>query len=320
MGMMQKYLNTWKELLIYNDMETNPRSFAVWLILVPIAAGSVAALLAGLHWPLVLVPPVALSVLAHIATYAYLVLGASSRAAKVDEVLPDFLSLVASNIRAGLTPDRALIVSARSEFGPLAKAVNAAAKSSVTGMPMDQVMMSISERIRSNALDNTIKLIVEGLHSGGNMSELLEKTAYDLRKFRSVRQEISAIIMNYVMFIVAAITFGAPLLYGISTFLVDIMMKIKGKIGSGGESFSAMGNMNIFKGKLAFTSDGVTLFAALSITVTVLFGCMAIGVMSTGRRVDGLKYFPFLLAAALGILFAVKFGLQMVLGPMMDPQ
>ena len=54
-----------------------------------------------------------------------------------------------------------------------------------------------------------------------------------------------------------------------------------------------------------------------SIVITVFFGCMAVGVMSSGRRVDGLKYFPLLTLIALGILFGIRFALSAILGGML---
>ena len=126
----------------------------------------------------------------------------NSRAAKVEEALPDFLALVASNIHSGLTPDKALIVSAREEFGPLSVEVNRAGRYSLTGMPLERVFVGMTEHIHSDLLDKTVRLIVEGLHSGGDMAELLEKTALDIRKFRSIRREVSSIILSYVLFII----------------------------------------------------------------------------------------------------------------------
>jgi archaellum biogenesis protein FlaJ (TadC family) len=262
---------------------------------------------------------IATFILVHVLAYSYLVLGANSRAAKVEDVLPDFLSLVASNIRSGLTPDKALIVSARDEFGPLSDAVNKAGKNSLTGTPLDQVIASIGENIHSNVMEKTTHMIVEGLHSGGDMSELLEKTALDIRKFRAVRKEVNSIILNYVLFIVAAITFGAPMLYGVSTFLLDIMLKIKSKIGGADmESLSSIsGSTGIFKGKLMLSPEAVALFSSAAIIITVFFGCMAVGAMYSGKRMDGLKYFPILTLVALAILFAVRAGLSMVLGGML---
>ena len=317
--MLKKYIRLWSGLLNYNDIEMDARRFSTYLLAVSFASVGIITVALTSDPTLALAASVLAFGITHIVVYTYLMLGANSRAAKVEEVLPDFLSLVSSNIRSGLTPDKALIVSARDEFGPLTAAINKAGKHSITGMPLEQVIMGIGEHIKSNTLDKTIRLIVEGLHSGGDMAELLERTALDIRKFRSVRREINSIILNYVLFIVAAVTFGAPMLYGVSTFLVDIMLLIRSKIGSAGTSGMAAlsGSVGIFKGKLLFTPEAVALFASSAIVITVFFGCMAVGVMSSGKRVDGLKYFPLLAAIALGLLFAIRFALSAVLGGML---
>ncbi|MCX8175144.1 MAG: type II secretion system F family protein [Candidatus Micrarchaeota archaeon] len=319
MKLVQDYWKFWDELLIYNDYELDTRKVYAYFLLGSLAAGIVFSLMITSAAHYVALGALLFSFSAHIFAYTYLLLGANSRASKVEEVLPDFLALVASNIRAGLTPDKALLISAREEFGPLSDAIVKAGKSSITGMPLDQVMMGMTERIRSSVFEKTITMIVEGLHSGGDMAELLEKTALDIRKFRAVRREVNSIILNYQLFIVAAITFGAPLLYGVSTFLVDIMILIKSKIGAGSqEAMAALStSVGIFKGRIAFTPEAVSLFAAAGIIITVFFGCIAIGIMSSGRRVDGLKYFPFLALIGLAILFGIRTALSALLGSML---
>lgn len=317
-GLAGSYRNIWATLLIYNDNETDPRAFSFYLIATSAAVGIILSLALSIGFPLAILSTLAGAVAVHVVVYTHLTLGADSRASKVEDVLPDFLSLVASNIRSGLTPDKALVMSARDEFGPLTVEINKAGKNSITGMPLDQVMMGMTEHIKSNVLEKTMTQIVEGMHSGGDLSELLERTALDIRKFRSVKKEVSSIILNYVLFIIAAITFGAPLLYGVSTFLVDIMLIIKTKIGGGTEAFSQLsGSVGIFKGKLMLTPEAVQLFSVLAILITVFFGCMAVGIMSSGKRMDGLKYFPLLAAIGIAILLGIRFGLSTVLGGML---
>lgn len=319
MGIAKRYRYIWKELLIYNDIEFDSRRFTFIFFFVTLNISLVAALLASSNFAVSAAVCVGTFILVHLLAYSYLLLGANSRASKVEEVLPDFLSLMASNIRAGLTPDKALIVSTRDEFGPLTVEVERAGKHSLTGMSLEEVFTGMTRHIRSNALEKTVRLIVEGMESGGNLSELLEKTSLDLRKFRSVRSEINSMILNYVLFIVAAVTFGGPMLYGVSSFLVDIMLKIKQKIGAeGASSFSSVaGQTGIFKGQLLLTPDAVAMFASAAIIITVFFGCMAVGVMYSGRRVDGLKYFPILVLVALGVLFFIRTALGLVLGGIM---
>jgi archaeal flagellar protein FlaJ len=313
-----RYQKLWESLLLYNGIEMDSRRFSAYVLIGSVVPGIAVAALFSSDLLVGTLAGLAAIVAIHVVVYSYLLLGANSRAAKVEEVLPDFLSLVASNVRAGLTPDKALIVSAREEFGPLTAAINKAGKHSITGMPMEQVIMGMGEHIQSNTLEKTIRLIVEGLHSGGDMAELLEKTALDVRKFRAVKREVNSIILNYVLFIVAAITFGAPLLYGVSTFLVDIMLAIKSKIGGDTTAIQAMsGSVGIFKGQLMLTPDGVVMFASAAIVITVFFGCMAVGIMSSGRRMDGLKYFPLLAAIGLILLFGIRFLLTTLLGGML---
>jgi len=316
MWFLEKYSQYWKSLLTYNDIEMNGRKFSAILFLVCINAGLIASLfLANDIWSTV-AAFVATFAIIHALVYSYLLMGANSRAAKVEEALPDFLALVASNIHSGLTPDKALIVSAREEFGPLSVEVNRAGRFSLTGMPLEMVFTGMTEHVHSDLLDKTMRLIVEGLHSGGDMVELMEKTALDIRKFRSVRKETGSMILNYVLFIVAAITFGGPMLYGVASFLVDIMLKIKQKLLVGATS-SLSSQIGVFKGQLMLTAEGVAMFSSAAIIITVFFGCMAVGIMQSGRRMDGLKYFPMLTIIALAILFSVRWALAFLLGGMM---
>lgn len=317
---MKKYVKLWGERLLYAGNESEPQLYVLKLAGFALLCGIAGYFLFSGAPAMKVATGAAIFFIVHIVAYANLVLTASSRSAKVEEVLPDFLSLVASNIRAGLTSDRALIVSAREEFGPLTAAINKAGKNSITGMPLDQVLLMLTEYISSDLLQKTMRIIVEGMQSGGDMSEILEKTALDIRKFRSVRREVNSIILNYELFIMAAVAMGAPLLYAVSSFLVDIMIKIKGKIAANTtESTSAMlsNTVGVFKGKLMLTPEGISIFSSAAILVTVFFGCMAVGVMGSGKRLDGLKYFPLLAALALGILFGIRFALNSLLGSMM---
>ena len=317
---VKKYVQFWDNLLQYAGTEPEPYKFCGYLAGASLALGGAAAIFFN-DTPLIrFALGVFTIIIVHAIEYANLVLTSNSRAAKVEEVLPDFLSLVSSNIRAGLTSDRALIISARDEFGPLTDAIRKAGKNSITGMPLEQVLLQMGEYINSNTLRKTFGLIVEGMQSGGDMAELLEKTALDLRKFRSVRREIGSIILNYELFIIAAISLGAPMLYGVSTFLVDIMLRIKSKIAAStsGDGASAMsGQIGIFKGKLLLTPEAISFFAMSSRVITVFFGCMAVGVMGSGRRVEGLKYFPVLALLGIGILLGVRAGLSAILTGMM---
>ncbi len=310
----ERYRKFWAKALNYNGIPSDAKKFSEMLIFSSVGMGVLFSTLYHQNPPFAVIAFAFVVIIEHVGAFAYLAIGTNKRAARVEEVLPDFLELMASNIRSGLTPDKALLISAREEFGALSDAVYKAGTKSITGIPLDEVMLGISDSIKSDVLGKTMRLVVEGLRSGGDLPELLSKTALDLRKFRSVRSEINSIILSYVLFITAAIALGAPLLYGISSFLVDIMVKIRSKVAINEATVAKMGGSSMLQGKLLLTSDGVVMFALVSIIITVFFGCVAIGSMTSGRRVEGLKYFPLIAAIAIGLFFGVRAGMGIVFG------
>ena len=79
------------------------------------------------------------------------------RAKFVEEILPDVLLLISSNMRSGMTPDRAIMLSAREEFGPLEKQIREVAKIAMSGVGLDVALRTIYENIKSKRLERTIK-------------------------------------------------------------------------------------------------------------------------------------------------------------------
>ena len=60
-----------------------------------------------------------LSILTGVSIYLWLTFLVDKKASLIEDALPDALQLMASNLRAGMTPDKALLLSSRPEFGPL---------------------------------------------------------------------------------------------------------------------------------------------------------------------------------------------------------
>ncbi|MFH1779521.1 MAG: type II secretion system F family protein [Candidatus Micrarchaeota archaeon] len=248
----------------------------------------------------------------HLFFYALLLFISRRRATVVEELLPDFLALMAANIRSGMTPDRALLLSSRKELGPLANEIDKAAKKSLTGAPLDEVFLSMSERIDSDLFSKTIDLIVQGVRSGGNLGLLLERTSFDLRRFAAVRKEVQATVLIYEIFIFFATAIGAPVLYGISTVLVEVISKLKPAVqapvpGIGfASSVSASG--------AGISVDALIIFSVLALFITNLFGSMAMGAIYSGKKIDGIKYFPIMIGIALFLFFLVRFVMQSIVG------
>jgi flagellar protein FlaJ len=249
--------------------------------------------------------------------YAMLVLRAMQRVASIEAVLPDFLSLMASNLRSGLTPDRAFILSVRKEFGPLEAEIDIAAKEIVSGKSFTQAFEGMSRRIDSEIFAKAVRLIIEGVNSGGDLAHLLENTSLDIRRFSATKKDISATVRVYELFILAAAGIGAPLLYAVATFLVSVVFEMKEKLNlSEAASASVSATMPILGGasSAGMSPEIVYIFSIVAIAIGAFFGSLAAGVISKGKETEGYAYIPIMLAVAYAIFFCTRFLLDIFLG------
>jgi len=236
---------------------------------------------------------------------AMLVLSVDRRGRFVDEILPDALLLISANIRAGYIPSRALMLSARREFGPLADAIKRAGKEIMTGASLNEGMREIPKRIKSEDLGRTIQLIIEGIKGGGQIVTLLEENAVDIRRRQAIRKEIRANIMMYAIFIAFAGCLGAPGLYALSGYLTNTMSSITPDMSMSSEltskvSFIQMSGVNI-------SQEFLFQFSIAAILLTTVFGGIILGLINSGRERDGLKYAPILAVIGLLVFFGATF-------------
>ncbi len=236
---------------------------------------------------------------------ALLMLSVDRRGRFVDEILPDALLLLSANIRSGYIPSRALILSARKEFGPLALAIRRAGKEIMTGASLEEGMKEIPKRIRSKDLTRTIKLIIEGIRGGGQIVTLLEENATDIRRRQAIRKEIQANIMMYAIFIAFAGCLGAPGLYALSGYLTTTTSQLTPDLSMNSELTSKVAFIQM--GGVSISEEFLFNFSIAAILITTIFGGLILGLINSGREKDGLKYAPILAIVALLVFFGATF-------------
>ncbi|NIP40116.1 MAG: hypothetical protein GTN37_00795 [Candidatus Aenigmarchaeota archaeon] len=239
----------------------------------------------------------------------WLILAVDRRRNFVENVLPDALELTAANIRSGFIPSKALLLSARSEFGPLAEAIKRSGKEIMTGKSLADGLQQIPRYIRSEILERAVKLISEGSRSGGQLVALLEENAIDIRRKQALKKEVKANIIMYGIFIVFAGILGAPVLYALSLYLITTLTMFS-SAGNLPESFST--NIPFFKFGISVSPDFLLLFSVVSIIITTFFSGIIIGLIDTGKEKGGIKYIPIFMIIAL----LVFFGARMVISSM----
>ena len=301
----------YKKLLTYSNLKINPSKFMGFVLFFGLGLSLAASLflssLTGMHFLLLLV---VLFIGIEFLIYVYLLLGIDAKAKFVEDVLPDALQLMASNLKAGLTTDKALLLSARPEFGPLKEEINLVGKEIAMGKDVDKALLIMSSHIKSEKLEKTIFLINSGIRSGGQLAALLEQTARNLRQQRLVDDKIRANVMMYVIFVFAAVGFGSPLLFGLSTFLVEVLTK---NIGMVEIPQGAAASMPISLSTISVSISFIIKFAITSLITTSIMGSLVIGLISKGKEKQGIKFIPMLIALTLFIFFSVRFMIKNLL-------
>lgn len=300
-GLRKRYV----QLMKYGDIEKPERMIGLALVMGVVLASAVAVIL-GVFFSIVLdffrelLLIGALYLFFEIIIYMRFVLRADGKGKAVESILPDALLLMSMNIRSGMTTDRALIMSALPEFGPLQKELNIAGKQMLAGREIGEALIDTTTRIKSKLLDRTIRLVVEGVESGGELSDLLLQTAEDIQSTRLVQNEVRANVLMYAIFIFFAAGIGAPLLFGVSTYLVSALSQQFSAIQTGSvQSLIGQGAVRVSPGFLVF-------FAVTSLILTSLFGGLMMGIIKGGSEKDGVKLIPLLLVISLSVFFIVR--------------
>ena len=246
------------------------------------------------------------------SVYMILLLRADAKAKFVESILPDALQLMSSNLRAGLTTDRALLLSARPEFGPFQDEINLVGKEITMGKEINKALINMTKRIRSEKLEKTIYLIIAGLKSGGELSALLEQAAHNLRQQKFVEERIRSNVLMYVIFIFGAVGFGAPLLFGLSSFLVQVLTTTMAEVEVPETAISTQ--LPISFARASIDPGFVVTFAVISLITTSILGGLVLGSISKGREREGIKFIPVLIVLSLSIFFLVRFVIGTMLG------
>ena len=240
-----------------------------------------------------------------IFTYLFFMLIADSRANQIEKVLPDALQLISANVRAGMTIDRAIWLSARPEFGVLEEEIKMVGARTMGGKSLKIAFTEMTKTVKSKILDRTVKLLLEGIESGGELGHLLEEVANNIRVTQTLKKEIKASVMTYSIFILFAAVIAAPFLFSISIFFVDTMTNLWGTASLGtATTASSMGMGSMFqkaKGPQILVSD-LFWFAVAALSVSSFFGSLTIGLIQSGKEKNGLRLIPVLLIASVLIL------------------
>jgi len=228
--------------------------------------------------------------------YYWLNTVAEGRGKFVEKILPDVLQLISSNMKSGLTTERALLASARPEFGAFSDELKLASGKVLSGERIESALTDITIRIKSPVLERTMWLVVQGIKSGGEVADLLTQLADDLREENALKEETKAEISMYIMLIFFGAAIGAPLLFSISSYIVGVLNVQTSQIRidpSQLKEITQKSSITRIIGipEIAITEEFATMYALIALAVTCIFSSLIMGTINSGKEKDGIRAF-----------------------------
>ena len=241
--------------------------------------------------------------------YLYIYYRIENRKARVEGIFPDFLLLVASNLRAGMTPYSSLRAAARPEFAPLSEEIKYAASRALGTESFSEALKHVSGKIKSRVIYETITFFAIAMKSGGHLARMLEEAASSIKQTDELKKEISSATRMYVLFVIFIIVFAAPVLFSLSVKFVDMMAGI-----AKSSSFTG-GNEKVItiSSGTEISRDFVFLLSSAMLLFNAFFTSLFLGILQKGRAKLGLKYFPIIFALSYAIFVAANSIMQVAI-------
>ena len=228
------------------------------------------------------------------------------RKVEIEEVLPDFLQLTASNINAGMTIDKALWYAVRERFGVLAKEIEEVAKETMSGADLRTALEKFASRYDSIVLKRSISMLNEGVEAGGKIGDLLNRIALNIQEQKSMLREMSANVTTYVIFITFATIIAGPVLFALSGALLQVIQNLGSVLGATTKVASGFGIPLTFGGSGGVSKATFGIFAIISLATTSTFSAMMVSTIKKGNIKSGVKYIPIFIVVSLTIYFIMQ--------------
>jgi len=236
--------------------------------------------------------------LMHFVVYMAIYYKQKDRTERIENALPDMLQLVASNLRAGMTPYHSLKLAAREEFGPLKEEIEYATTRALGIENFGDSLLRIKDHVKSGMLDRALKLLTSSLKAGGKLANVLEHLSFDMAETRELKRELLTNTKSYSMFIMFTVILGGPLLLGISyQFLAMVTDLYASTSVDGGGLISS----------IAITPEFFSNFAVGFLLITSILASSLMGTISEGDYKYGLRNFPLIFVGSVILFFVVRY-------------
>tara|TARA_B100000315_G_scaffold260227_1_gene320147 strand:+ start:1623 stop:2651 length:1029 start_codon:yes stop_codon:yes gene_type:complete len=235
-----------------------------------------------------------------LVVYFYVDLKIFIRTKKMEEMLPDFLQTVSSNLKAGLTFENSLLGSIKPRFSILANEMAEVSKKVMTGHDIGTALKELGEKYDSPMLRRSIDLMITELESGGEIADLIDRIVKNIKETKVLKQEISASAIGYIIFIAAIVIVIAPLLFSLSFNLLIVILNFVSRLAG---DIGGLGDLPFSINEVSVDPNNFKIFSMAAIVVIAFFSSLIVSIVEKDNIKGGLKYIPIFTISALIMYF-----------------
>lgn len=222
-----------------------------------------------------------------------------NRTKELELLLPDYLTLVSTNLKGGMSFENALWNAIKPEFGILANEIGLVSKRVMTGNEISEALVEFSMKYDSPTMRRNLQLLIGEVESGGKIVDTIDKVILNMKKTESLKKEMAASTVTYMIFIGMLVVFICPVLFALSLQLFSITSAFITNISS--SVSTGAGGLTV--GAPSVDKAEFRLFSIVAISIISLFSSMIIAVIEKGDLKSGLKYIPMFMISSLTIYF-----------------
>lgn len=221
------------------------------------------------------------------------------KAKQIEDLLPEALELLSSNLKAGLTTREALKLLITDQYEPLASEISLIMAKESMGMPLEDALIESTTRIESDLYRKVLQTVSRGIAGGSDLEEVTKSLATNIQDIRNMKQKIRSAAMGYKAFLTFSSLIAAPFLFALSTFLIKTLTTLTEEASAGASAGAGIPSSFMAIGGSLPPVDTLTTFFISMIILTSVSTSIGVGIVSKGHIMEGVKMSPIFITVAL---------------------
>ena len=221
------------------------------------------------------------------------------RIGKLESEFPAMMRDISLSVKSGMTPNGAVSIAARGQYGALTPAIKQIDNMISWGVSFEDALLHFAKKYPTPLIRRTIFTLIEASKMGGQLGEILEGVATDAEEIKTLERRRSSETKPYLaVCYVSYFVFLTVIL--IMSYIFLPMMKEAAEVATGEALPSGMGHFAVSEEDLALYN--MLFFHAL--VIQGFFAGIVTGKIGEGKAVAGLKH---------SVLFMVVAGIAYML-------